>query len=101
MDSQFQAQQKMKEALRDSDSAKYRDVQAYEMTGSGRTGYVFCGKVNAKNGFGGYSGAMRFVAGPGLATIETDEGGQEAMAFEIIWKAACAKWVKDVSAYWQ
>jgi hypothetical protein len=98
IDSQVRAREQMEKALRDPDSAKYSSVQAFDMQGSGPKEYIFCGEVNAKNGFGGYAGNARFVAGPGLATMEPSESGDDATAFELIWKTMCspAHYVRDV-----
>jgi hypothetical protein len=41
--------------LKDPDSARFSDLVK---TGGG---YIVCGKVNAKNGFGGYTGAKSFA----------------------------------------
>ncbi len=101
IDSQVKAEQKMKDTLRDPGSAKYSNVQAFRMVGKGPETYVFCGEVNAKNGFGGFTGNTRFVAGPGLATMEPAEQGDDGAAFELIWQALCsqANYVKDVGFY--
>src|SRR4051812_25042313 len=63
---QVAAKDAMKAMLKDPDSAKYEDVRAVPLAG----GYAFCGKVNSKNGFGGYTGYQRFVAGPTMAATE-------------------------------
>ncbi|HEY1632800.1 MAG TPA: hypothetical protein VGF56_15895 [Rhizomicrobium sp.] len=98
VDSQGKAEERMKAALRDPDSAKYSNVQAFRMSGNGPVSYVFCGEVNAKNGFGGYTGNTGFVAGPALATLETTEQGDDAAAFELIWRNLCSQtnYVEDV-----
>jgi len=43
--------------LKDPDSATFKDFA--EVTGNGK--YIRCGKVNAKNSFGGYTGFKTFV----------------------------------------
>lgn len=53
----------IKQALKDPDSAKFSDVWFSPDASNGKprtSGYV-CGKVNAKNAFGGYSGDAAFA----------------------------------------
>jgi hypothetical protein len=77
--------------LKDPDSARYQDVLAHALPGtSGGNAYVFCGLVNSKNGFGGYTGFKRFVACPGVAVTE------EADGFEPVWKKFCSNLGKGV-----
>ncbi|WP_370034707.1 hypothetical protein [Qipengyuania mesophila] len=61
---------KIEERLRDPSSAVYRSVNIYEHPNSDG-GVVFCGEVNARNGFGGMGGFERFVATPTIAAIES------------------------------
>jgi hypothetical protein len=54
----LRAQQVMSEGMRDPDSVKFRNL--FEGNGlSGRK--TVCGEVNAKNGFGGYTGMKPFI----------------------------------------
>lgn len=46
------AQVKVRELLRDPESARFRNISRY--------GDVVCGQVNSKNGFGGYAGFSDF-----------------------------------------
>ncbi|MHC1479623.1 hypothetical protein ACYJW8_05180 [Frateuria aurantia] len=46
--------------LKDPDAAQFRDVRANYTE---EFGLVACGRVNAKNEFGGYTGFRRFVSG--------------------------------------
>ena len=46
------AQAKVREMLRDPESARFRNIT--------RHGGVICGEVNSKNGFGGYAGFANF-----------------------------------------
>ncbi len=48
--------------LKDPDSAKFdpQDGKAYSLNKDGSL-YAVCGEVNAKNGFGGYSGAQAWI----------------------------------------
>ena len=58
----------VKSQLRDPDSAEFQSVVGHDV---GRGQFVFCGTVNAKNGFGGYNGFRAFFTlGPNLAMIE-------------------------------
>lgn len=64
--------------LKDPDSAKFEGIRP------GLAG-AWCGNVNAKNGFGGYTGMRRFViARPNLFEIEG-----EGFAFYTAWKERC------------
>lgn len=49
--------------LRDPDSAKFSEVKAYSEAG------VACGKVNAKNAFGGFVGDDNFAYADGRAAL--------------------------------
>lgn len=56
----------VKETLKDPDSAKFGEIRA----GKSRTGSInICGLVNAKNGFGGYTGMQAFMA----TLVESDQ----------------------------
>ena len=66
--------------LKDAESARWGEIF------SGKKGPV-CGSVNAKNGFGGYTGFQRFVvSGGGLVVIEDD---MVATEFEKVWSEVC------------
>jgi hypothetical protein len=69
--------------LKDPSSARYEDVEAYSV--SGTSAYAFFGRVNAKNGFGGYGGFERFVAGPGVAATEA-----MVVDFPVVWGRFCS-----------
>jgi hypothetical protein len=52
----------VKEQLKDPESAKFRNVRSVPFMGIGEdVGDVFCGEVNARNAFGGYSGFSDFA----------------------------------------
>lgn len=55
----------LKLGLKDPDSATFQAVRLVDYF----EGKVVCGRVNAKNSYGGYVGYKPFVAGPGGATI--------------------------------
>lgn len=68
--------------LRDPDSAKFgKDVVSYK---SGAP--VVCGTVNAKNGFGGYMGAERWV---GMGTTIGAFLSSEVADFDNLWRKVC------------
>lgn len=46
--------------MKDGDSAKLKGLFVSKLAGGGR---VLCGRVNAKNSFGAYTGFSRFIAG--------------------------------------
>jgi hypothetical protein len=83
---QVMAQNAMKASLRDPDGVKYEDVDAYRVEVDGTViGYAFCGRMNAKNGFGGYNGFERFVAGPTMVGTEETVSG-----FDKVWTRLCS-----------
>lgn len=96
IDAQVAARAKMDQSLKDPGSAEYTDVQAYRLSD---TNFAFCGKVNAKNGFGGYTGSERFIASPGLALTESSLGDEGRSVFEDTWTRVCdpSKYVQSVS----
>ncbi|UVO50177.1 hypothetical protein M0208_06450 [Sphingomonas sp. SUN019] len=73
----------VKQHLRDPSSAEFSDVRVVPAAGNSPS--VVCGKVNARNGFGGMAGTQRFVAG-GTVTVE-GEIGTEAMTE--LWRRSC------------
>ena len=77
-DLQWAARTAVKARLKDPDSAEFGLISVH--------GKVACGTVNSKNGFGGYSGAKRFVSGGNPATtfFETD-----SKDFEQVWDKFC------------
>ena len=82
---QTAAKEQVQGILKDPDSAKYEDVHAYKhVNDTGQTAYVFCGKVNSKNGFGGYGGYQRFVSTVGIAVLE-----EQASDFRQVWSQFC------------
>lgn len=63
--------------LKDPDSAQFRNQ------------YGLCGEVNAKNGFGGYTGYVRFMAGAKDKVFMEDDPRLEAGAFDEVWNSLC------------
>lgn len=47
----------------------------------------WCGEINSKNGFGGYTGFRRFVASPQVTVIEGEN--MEADEFQKVWDQIC------------
>ncbi|PND34823.1 hypothetical protein C1I89_10260 [Achromobacter pulmonis] len=63
--------------LKDPDSAKFRNQKS------------FCGEVNSKNSFGGYTGFKRFIAaGKDLVVFEGDKSLARG-AFQEAWGEFC------------
>lgn len=81
------------ERLKDADSAKFRNVQFYSGSGSP----IVCGEVNARNGFGGFSGFERFIAkGPRMpAVLASDMASPREMSKA--WAKLCVKAPSDQS----
>lgn len=70
--------------LKDPSSADFRNVRFY----SGGGIPVTCGEVNAKNGFGGYTGFERFVAaGSQIAVTES----MVTDSLDPVWDKFCVK----------
>lgn len=65
-----QAQAAVRAKLRDPASAQFGYIRA------GKPG-VMCGRVNSKNGFGGYDGGQQFVSivDPVMAKVPVEDGG--------------------------
>ena len=62
-----QVEADVRRSLKDPDSAKFEDVKAYAKE------QVACGKVNAKNSYGGYAGAEDFSYYQGQPHLESDD----------------------------
>ena len=72
--------------LKDADSAKFEDVYISFMQDSP----VTCGKVKAKNSFGGYTGFTEFVAAKSAGiTVVRGDGQMADSDFVKVWNAAC------------
>jgi hypothetical protein len=65
-----EAHDAVRQKLKDPESARFKEDDLEVMPEQG----VVCGKVNAKNGFGGYTGAQEYVyvRGQGAALSEDD-----------------------------
>lgn len=86
------AKKAVERLLRDPDSAEFRDVVGHEVTADH---FVFCGAVNAKNGFGGYQGYRAFIT---LSSDEAyiDDGKKE---FRDMWEYVCTEKSRAHQAY--
>ncbi|PSD31416.1 hypothetical protein C7E12_03965 [Stenotrophomonas maltophilia] len=74
------AQRAVRGALKDPDAAQFKDVRANYTEDFG---VVACGRVNAKNELGGYTGFRRFVFGDGRVILEGRDNVADA------WAEAC------------
>lgn len=82
---QIMAERNLKEALKDPDSAKLRNVKV--PTGAA---YV-CGEVNSRNAFGGMTGYKRFIAGAASTMPAAVEGENiDGSEFASAWATLCA-----------
>ena len=92
----------LKAILRDSDSARFRNVMAYVIQKPAlhpdqwKVDYVYCGEINAKNGLGGYAGWERFLVEPTIdktAAYIDDPGFSDdpswTKTFQFFWASFC------------
>lgn len=89
-DAKAEGRENIEASLRDAGSVEYRNDFASGWTndqGVKRTAY--CGEVNSKNGFGGYSGFTRFTTGAkgSPVVLERDAPG----LFGTIWAQFCSR----------
>lgn len=80
----------VKEQLRDPDSARFGEMWAHnDRKFAGKPVTAVCGSVNAKNGYGGYTGDRNFVfvEKPLIVLIDNDINNS---AFVRAWNALCA-----------
>lgn len=74
------AERAVRGELKDPDAAQFRDVRANYTE---EFGVVACGRVNAKNEFGGYTGFRRFVSSGKSVILEGRDNVADA------WAGAC------------
>ena len=75
----YAARALIRSMMRDPASARFQDVS------DGRNG-VICGYVNARNGFGGYTGMTRFIVSKqGRPSVQSDDD----VEFVRIWNREC------------
>ena len=81
---EYNAKQAVKAQLRDPASAQFGDIHVVEKNGI----RAACGTVNARNGFGGYTGHTQFVAvgGGQIAMLRTSGNDRE---FVRLWNDRC------------
>ena len=78
------AERRVKLQLRDPSSADFIDSYLpYETSTS------VCGRVNARNGFGGMSGPQRFITLPDAVFLEERLSGQSLSEFNNYWDMVC------------
>lgn len=77
------AQATMQATLKDPESAQFSDVVVSRVSGVP----VVCGFVNAKNGFGGFTGRKGFLVTEG-GRLSTEEGDEAAFVKD--WNRLCA-----------
>ena len=66
----YEAKATASNSLRDPKSAQFENVRvSYKMPGKA----VVCGHVNAKNGFGGYAGRMRWMGTGSVVTFDSND----------------------------
>lgn len=63
-------EEKVRSSLKDPDSAKFSERKIHH---AGKNGAITCGTVNAKNSFGGYSGAMAYMHFQGDIVVASNE----------------------------
>lgn len=89
---QTEARNAVLAALRDPASAQFRNVRRIQHA-NGTT--MFCGEVNARNGYGGMAGFKRFEAGVtdrGEASARLDDQeGLNAAYFRDAWAQFCGR----------
>lgn len=76
-----QAKDAIKGRLKDPESAQFMNVKVYRSAVP-----AVCGEVNAKNGFGGYTGYKRFVSNTLTTVLEDDMAPGE---MDKLWQQTC------------
>lgn len=89
-DFQAAARDEITNSLRDPESAQFRNVRQSPTTIGGAK---FCGELNSRNSFGGYTGYIRFLAfaaPSGRTSVELDnQDGMVAAYFDASWNQNC------------
>ena len=78
------AQEAVEAKLKDPDSADFRDIKVHHVG----TKTAVCGEVNAKNGFGGYTGFERFISA-GAKELTFLESQMKAGEMNKAWDMFC------------
>ncbi|WFF40392.1 hypothetical protein EVC62_02130 [Salinicola endophyticus] len=80
-----QAEESVKEGLKDPDSAKFKDVHGTKLMTVPNAHVMVCGMVNAKNSYGGYTGMSPFmVMGPEVLFWENNPSRGFSVANSLI-----------------
>lgn len=92
------AAHKLRDELKDSDSAKFKEVYLHTTVGTDQKfHHGVCGKINAKNGFGGYIGWRIFWSNGNILEIE-DRSDPTTLAPEICSNPSAKSWTeRDLS----
>lgn len=88
----YAARETVKTMLKDPDSAKFSNQFAVK---TAKGGFAACGEVNAKNGFGGYTGQSIYIMQDDMVRLEN---GGNANEVRRRWNATCAKFPVVYSA---
>jgi hypothetical protein len=84
------AQRFVKAKLRDPSSAVFGPLNAHsDRKFKGVQVIAVCGTVNAKNGFGGYTGMKQFVSIPAKTIVVMDNDDDNSL-FANLWNSLCA-----------
>ncbi len=79
----YAAEEEVRGHLRDPSSARFQDVFVKDVPGR-----IVCGYVNAKNGFGGYTGFQPFVVEGNLTIMDGTIGRRAVVA---MWNSTCVE----------
>lgn len=75
--------------LKDAESARFRGEYLSWSDDDERPVLSLCGEVNAKNGYGGYTGFVRYVStGTGMVTAAGEPG---SAAIDAVWGTWCGR----------
>lgn len=61
--------ERVKASLKDPESARFSSLYLAKRRSDGPKEIVLCGEVNAKNSYGGYSGARAFISSPSMVYL--------------------------------
>lgn len=76
------AEELVRQRLRDPSSAEFSEIRVIDLPGKPT---IVCGRVNARNGFGGMTGSKRFVVGATVAV----EGDVNSADIAQLWATFC------------
>lgn len=78
---------RMQRMAREFVSADLKDPQSAEF----RNQKGFCGEVNSKNSFGGYTGFQSFIAGSRELVVLQRDSGIKPSEFDQLWTKFCSQ----------